>query len=321
MGGGGNGNHISIDNSTVYAAGSQVYSGSLGSDGAGIGGGGGGYGMPSSTMFNGNGGSGTDIKISGDKTDVIVLSGGIGGGAPGTHPTGNPATYGTGETIIENGNVLIYDTRPENKFYDATGIAPLYPLTFTVVNKDTGIGIPQTQITTGIDQALTRSDASNALTVAGFNLVGLDGSLFADGTATVWLSDGYDSFLFAAAGYEQLQLPDISAGLDEAVDSTDPETYGRNVNIPLTAISSPGTPGGSTIGGGTIVNPTNETKPVPEEPKNNTTPPTPIIPKEPDEPNESKSNISVFVIILMYILAIMTGIAAIYSENRRREQK
>jgi len=309
--GGGDSGEILINNSTIYVAGGMAPVSDA--HGSGIGGGGGYLGASGS-----GGGSGTNTIITGENTNVVVLSGGIGGGY-GNLSSSEP--NGVGLTIIENGNILIYDTHSRNVFYNATGGIQLYPLTFTVINKDTGIGIPQTQVTAGIYQMLTRSNASDALTAADFNLVGLNISLFADGTATVWLPNGYDSFLFNAAGYEQLQLPNLSVVPDGAVADSDLEAYGRNVNIPLTAIRSPGTSGGNTTGGGIIVNQTNETKPVPKEPKNNTTPPTPAIPKEPDKPDEPKSNVSVFVIILIYVLAIMTGIAVLYSENRRGEQK
>ena len=124
---GGDGNSITITDSEIYAM-------SGGGTGGGIGGGGGGGGG-GSNISSGNGGSGTGIQISGVNTDIIVLTGGIGGGYGGAGSI--PGSNGIGSTIVESGNVLIFnENHAGNLFYDSEGNnkKEIHPITFSVMD-------------------------------------------------------------------------------------------------------------------------------------------------------------------------------------------
>ena len=248
-GNGGDGSSITIENSKIYATGG---SGGSGGNGSSFGGGGGGNGV---SKPGGSGGA-ASITISGEKTDIIVFTGGVGGGYGGS---GTPlGANGIGETIIKSGNVLILsEIHTENTFYAEADDAETYPITFTV--KDNDDGISAAKIVAGNYQTLTRNDASDTLTNAGFDLTGLEEEmkkLFADGTATVWLPNEYENFIFEAMGYDRLILPNIAAVPNGAVDSSDAEAYGRNVDIPMKLkTSSDSSVGGSGTGSANIVDP------------------------------------------------------------------
>ncbi|WNY22906.1 hypothetical protein MmiHf6_01980 [Methanimicrococcus hongohii] len=158
---------ITIKGGIVTATGGK---GAWSGNGAGIGSGSGGVYNGSSPNAVGDSGDVTQITIDGSKTDIIVTSGGIGPGLPGTNPISNGKS-GSGNVIITSGNVLIL-SQPNNnvEFKNADG-DPIYPISF-FVNKG-GKGEAGVKVTAGSYMAYTRENSSF-----------LGGEV---GTVTMWL--------------------------------------------------------------------------------------------------------------------------------------
>ena len=203
---GGNGGSIVITDSKIYAVNGKGIND--GGDGSGIGGGGGGY---DSTIFGGdgygsNGGDSGSIIISGEKADVIVLSGGIGSGYRGTGNIGS-GNDGIGIAYIESGNVLILDNNQGNEYFNYPNGPQVYPITFSVGgNSNANDKLSEVTVSANGDsyKATTRDDAFTKLNGFGIDLSSYS-SLFDEGTVTVWLPENYNGqIIFTYLGISYL---------------------------------------------------------------------------------------------------------------------
>ncbi len=250
IGSSGNGAHsgmITIKDAMIIATGGNGSDG--GGNGSAIGSGGGNVSYPS--------GQTGPIKISGTKTDIITVSGGIGRGEPGA------GTVNTGDAviIIEGGNILILDQpAAANAVFKNGDVEKIYPISFVVKNDDNE-GISDVLISNGsIPVAMTRENASSRL--AGFTVPVpvIMNKYYTDGTATIWTTqkDNPGIGTFTADGY--------SGWKGVIYIGEDHETTGRLYQIDLITdenIEPPETPkknggGGSGTGSAKIVETTPE---------------------------------------------------------------
>ncbi|MDV0445641.1 hypothetical protein MmiAt1_12300 [Methanimicrococcus sp. At1] len=195
----------------------------------------------------GNGGSVTGtIQISGEKTDIIAVSGGIGRGAPGV---GIDNDDEKAKVIIESGNVLILD-QPETamaEFKNEAG-GEIYPISFTVMdNNNDENKLENVLVTAGAYKAETRADAKSR--------VGSSSDYYETGTVTMWLpSDGTTetSFSFDYNG-------DVTT-YEHLVSTPRIDTIGNSfIPIYMTEITSKSNGGGSGFGSAKVVTAETET--------------------------------------------------------------
>ncbi|MDL2261286.1 hypothetical protein LJC08_03535 [Methanimicrococcus sp. OttesenSCG-928-J09] len=207
FGNGGNVNSIIIQNSIITAAGGKSIE--IFGLGSGIGSGGGGsyHSEEDPIEKGGKGGLVSSINISGEKTDIIVTSGGIGRGS---HGKSKGASNGDtpadmANVIIESGNVLILNQPPTaNAVFKNSSSDPVFPISFTVTDSD-GKGLPNAEVVRSETySARTRADASERL--ESFMTQGEitdKKEYFKDGSVTMWLPVGNDQkFDFSAGGFK-----------------------------------------------------------------------------------------------------------------------
>ena len=161
--------------------------------GAGIGGGGvnsaqTGDGTVQIAEHSGTGGEGI-VTISGDKTDIIVISGGIGGGY---EINGRDYSFGShngeGTTIIKSGNVLILgNDKGNSEFKNGTGVeaSDIDCVSFTVVDEEED-KLSEVKVQKGNYVAYTRKNDDSDL----------------DGTVSIWLPvSSSQNVKFSLSGY------------------------------------------------------------------------------------------------------------------------
>lgn len=247
-GAGANCGSITIKNAMITATGGTGYGES--GNGSAIGGGGGNSGR--------QGGLTGPIKISGTKTDIITVSGGIGRGEPGDAVINSDYVIIT----IENGNVLILDQPDKDAVFINKDGDNIYPITFIVKDNDYDSGISGVLISNGLTPVtMTRKDAS--LRLIGLTVPAEMKKYYDNGTATVWAAEKNNPiiFRFTADGYSGNKTP-VNLGKDT-------ETTGQLWQfdlIPKEIVEIPEPPkkagGGSGTGSAKIVdgNDTNSTQ-------------------------------------------------------------
>ncbi|WP_318785675.1 hypothetical protein [Methanimicrococcus hacksteinii] len=221
----------------------------VGGDGSGIGSGGGGN--SADDVNGGDGGSVGSVKISGEKTDIIVVSGGIGRGAPGK----DDINTGDANILIDGGNILILN-QPEtaNAVFKNNGGDLIYPVSFKVMENEKNqkqLGNVGISVENSLYQAITRENANDRLTALSASLSPEETAFCEEGTVTLWLpSDGEtETTLFLT--HEEIacttkQVVNIVENIYEN------PTGGELIPIYLETSAS-GSKGGSTTGGAKVV--------------------------------------------------------------------